>query len=175
MKLLSQVYRVLRNNGTGILTDAIYECMRQRMRHCFLFRATPEQEGRLSRSIGTLEETIRRRRENAALYDQLLNWSTVMKQYPFRAGAVPWRYNILVNEALSPALIQELMRRQLAVSDWYPGIAPMFGVDHPYPQAQVMEEQLLNLPLVGVSADQIQSSAASINKFFESHAQLNVR
>lgn len=168
LQLLSKVYRVLRNNATGPLTKAIYEFMQQRMQHCFLFRASAGQVARLSTTAVTLDEVVRRRREYASLYDQLLNWSTGMRRYIFDAGAVPWRYNILVDAALKPGLVGELSRQRLPVSDWYPVVAPMFGVHEPFPQAHRMEKQLLNLPLADVTLDQIQRSAASINKYLAS-------
>jgi dTDP-4-amino-4,6-dideoxygalactose transaminase len=167
-KLFSQVYRVLRNNPAGPLADTVYEFMRLHMQSCFLFRAPDEQVDRIVASIGTLEEVIDRRRERAHLYGKLLNWSLAIKPYAFHSGAVPWRYNIVVDADLKRSLTAELLRQRLRVSDWYPVVAPMFGVHEPFPQAHKMEEQLLNLPLVEGNLNDIYRSAASINEYLAS-------
>jgi dTDP-4-amino-4,6-dideoxygalactose transaminase len=157
---------VLRNHPTGVLTEAVYECMRQRLQHCFLFRAPTEHINRISANLGHLQEIILQRRTNSGLYERYLNWGATLKLYCFHPGAVPWRYNILVDEAHKPRLTKQLLQQQLAVSDWYPVIAPVFGVKETFPQAYRMEKQLLNFPLVDVTKDQIQRIAQEINRFF---------
>ncbi len=166
LRVLSGVYRVLRNNATGILTKAVYECMRERLHRCFLFRASAEQVARLSASLSRLETIISERWENVRRYERSLDWGPRLTKYAFHRGAVPWRYNILVEESLRPGLISELLRQRVAVSDWYPVIAPMFGVNEEFPQATRMERRLLNLPLVGLTADDVQRSAQAINQYF---------
>ena len=166
LQLLSQIYRVIRNNVTGILTEAVYECVRQRLQQCFLFQVSPEHVTRLSASLGGLEKIIRQRRKNALQYERHLNWNASMKRYTFHTGAVPWRYNILIDEARKPDLTAKLLRKKVPVSDWYPVIAPMFGTRTPFPHAKIMEKQLLNFPLTDVTEKQIQRITQAINSFF---------
>ena len=166
LQLFSQLYRVLRNNITGVLTEAIYKCALQQLQHCFLFRAPPEQIFQITSNIGTLEEIIRQRRKNTALYAKYFKWTKRLREYTFHAGAVPWRYNVLVDATRKQALIAELLRRQIAVSDWYPVITPMFGVNKVFPYAQKMENELINLPLINVTESEILYITQIINQFF---------
>lgn len=163
LQLFSQVYRVLRNNPAGALTETVYAYARQRLQHGFLFRASPEHIDRLTASTSKLDLVIRQRRENVARYEACLNWSAGLKRYEFHTGAVPWRYNILVDAPRRSGLIAALLQQRLPVSDWYPVIAPMFEVNEPFPQALRMEKQLLNFPLVNVSEEQIERIAMVIN------------
>ncbi len=163
LQLFSQVYRVLRNNPVGSLTETVFAYARQRLQHGFLFRASPEHVDRLIASTDELERVIRQRRENVARYESCLNWGAGLKRYVFHAGAVPWRYNILVDASRRSGLIAALLQQRLPVSDWYPVIAPMFNVNESFPQALRMEKQLLNFPLVNVSAEQIKRIAMVID------------
>ena len=165
LQLFSQAYRLLRSGTAGVLTEDIYEYLRQRMQHCFLFRAMPEQIAQVSANLSRLVEIICRRRENSNRYEMHLDWGSELKQYIFHKGAVPWRYNLMVDEARKPGLTANLLLHKVAVSDWYPVIAPMFGANEPFPQAQRMERQLLNFPLVDVTAGEIQRIAQVVNKF----------
>ena len=166
LQLFSQLYRVLRNNITGVLTEAIYKCAQQQLRHCFLFRAPAEKISQITSNISTLEEIIRQRKKNATLYAKYFNWTKRLREYTFHAGAVPWRYNILVDATRKQALIVELLRHRIAVSDWYPVITPMFGVNKAFPCAKKMENELINLPLINVTDSEILHITQIINQFF---------
>ena len=166
LELLSRIYRLLRNSATSILCDAFYKCICRHMQHCFIFKASSEQIARLSAGISKLNVIIDERRRNAMRYEDSLEWNAQIRRYTFHKGAVPWRYNVLIDETRRPALIAELLRRMLPVSDWYPVVAPMFGMYRPFPQAHRMERQILNFPVVDVTEDQIQVVTSTINKFF---------
>lgn len=170
-QLFSQVYRVLRNNNTDGLAQCVFDYAREHLKSCFLFRASPEQMARLSVSVGKLDEVIRQRWENVGRYEQYLSWGAGMSRYSFHTDAVPWRYNVLVDESQKASLVAQLLDQRLPVSDWYPSIARMFRVNTRFVQAQRMERQVLNFPLVDVTEGQVQRIAQTINRFIEVRAE----
>jgi dTDP-4-amino-4,6-dideoxygalactose transaminase len=162
---LSQLYRVLRNNAGSLSVKRIYDVIPEYFRHCFLFRAAPSHCREIQARVSDLDSIILRRREQARLYESGFSGNPHIETYAFAPGAVPWRYNILVPESCRPALIRELLRQQIPVSDWYPVVAPMFGVEGSFPRAEAMERRILNFPLLSVDTDQILRITEAVNHF----------
>ena len=165
-QMFSQVYRGIRGNLNSAFAKHICGGIREHMRHCFLFKTTTAHAAALHESLGQLGAITRQRWDNVRLYQEGLNRTQYMGEYAYDAGAVPWRFNILVDERHKPALVRHLLQRRLAVSDWYPVISPMFGVYERFPQAEWMERRLLNFPLMGAGGHEIRAIVQAINEFW---------
>ena len=151
--LFSRLYRVLRNEGEGVLEKAVYRALPQGARNMFLFRLTDRQKETMEKALEELPGEVSRRRACLAECEKTLREQGALKPagplqlYPYTPGAVPWRLSFFVPVALRGRLVQVCLEEGLPVSDWYPRVTPMFGDAGEYPGARAMEERILNLPL----------------------------
>ena len=165
LKFLSDLYRVIRNTGDNSLIPQIYALIPDQYRECFLFQGTNAHYARIEREIASLDDIIQVRRERIDLYRNALRPGALMHEYHFHPGAVPWRYNLMVEVRHKPALVKHLLAQRVAVSDWYPVVTPMFGMTASFPQARSMETRILNFPLVNIEPAEIVRICTCINEF----------
>ena len=151
--LFSRLYRVLRNEGEGVLEKAVYQALPQGARNMFLFRLTGGQKEEMKKALAELSGEVSRRQACLAECEKTLRELEALEPagplrlYPYTPGAVPWRLNFFVPADLRAGLVQACLKEGLPVSDWYPRVTPMFGDAGEYPGAKAMEERILNLPL----------------------------
>ncbi len=159
--LFSKIYRLLRNEGHGTpIERMIYRELPVCCINDFVFRIDQSHGQWLYNQLGGLNEVIFQRRQKAHIYDHALA-DLQSIHYPYEVGAVPWRYNILVrNKNARKLIITHCLEAHLPVSDWYPNVTPMFGVDK-RPKAAIHEQWILNFPLL-ISDEQIQKICAII-------------
>ena len=148
--LFSALYRVLRNQGEGTrLAERLYRTMMESSRDMLIHRITEDRKAEVLRSLRTLPDVIRKRREAWKEYQERLSGIRHARMYSFAPGAVPWRANLLIEDPeLRRKVIQGCLDRRLPVSDWYPRVTPMFGEERHFPGAQWHEEHILNFPLL---------------------------
>ena len=159
--LFSRLYRVLRNEGEGVLEQAVYAALPEGARRAFLFRLDAAQEQQVLRALGGLEAEASRRRAALAACEQALRDTGAIGQgsplrlYPYTAGAMPWRLSLFAPAELRARLIPACLNEGLPVSDWYPRVTPMFGDAGEYPGALEMERTILNFPLSRHTAERV--------------------
>ena len=151
--LFSRLYRVLRNEGEGVLERVVYRALPEGARRMFLFRLTEGQKRQMAGALKGLPGELNRRRACLADCEKALEEAGALaprgplRLYPYREGAVPWRLSFFVPAAWRRQLIDACLGEGLPVSDWYPRITPLFGDEGEYPGAKEMEQTILNLPL----------------------------
>ena len=156
--LFSRLYRVLRNQGEGVLEQAVYAALPEGARSAFLFRLREKEKQQVRQAIGDLQTEVERRRNclrdcQAAFEEQGLGrW---LRLYPYTEGAVPWRLVFFTEPELHQPLIDACLEAGLPVSDWYPRVTPMFGDPGVYLGAKQMEQTILNFPLQQETAQRI--------------------
>ena len=161
----SRMYRLIRNQGEGTkLAKAVYTGMGEALRPSLLNRISEERKRLIVDALTDLPEIIRRRREAVQTYEAGLVFSSGIRRYLYGEGAVPWRFNLLVeDESLRKRLIQRCLSENLPVSDWYPVSARMFGEDACYPGAEAHEKRIVNFPLLIPEAE-IQEICRIVNE-----------
>ena len=143
----SRIYRFLRNEASGTRLEAeIYSLMPRVCRDSFLFSLAEDKKAYIVSQLSNLPKVIRQRREDAAEYACKFDGCGV-EIYPFSKGAVPWRFNCLVEPKFRQRIITACLERGLPVSDWYPRITTMLGEKRVFPGALRHEERILNFPI----------------------------
>ncbi len=148
MEFFSKLYRFMRNQGSGTALEAeIYRVMYESSKGGFLY-TIPEgkKEWVLSR-LQLLPETIRLRREAEQEYRAYLG-DCPISIYPYAEGAVPWRFNLLIEPTVRKRVIDACLEEKLPVSDWYPRVTDMFSCTEKFPGAEWHEKRILNFPLL---------------------------
>lgn len=144
----SKLYRFLRNNGTGTSIEAmIYGGLADACRNDFLHQIDEKKKKWLFCQLSGLPEVIRARRQSLKDYESRLA-EVIRCRYPYAQGAVPWRFNILVDSNRRKELISACLEDGLPVSDWYPRVTPLFGEKHDLPGARLHEDRIINFPLL---------------------------
>ena len=148
LSLFSKIYRILRNNGNNAeLEKAIYRTLPDCLKETFLCRLNEEKEQNLFYRLKELPQIIETRRIALKSYqDALKDYHTLF--YPFGEGAVPWRFNPLVEPESRKRIIEACLSKGLPVSDWYPCVTKMFADEEDFPNAKWHEEHILNFPLL---------------------------
>jgi len=167
LKLISELYRVIRNNNETDFAKYIFKYFTKYYKNCFLFRSTREHDQDIIKQVESLNKIIEERRDNVKFYEQELNYNNNIEIYKFNNGAVPWRFNLLIEEKYKKPLIKYLLANNIPVSDWYPTVAPIFGVHVPFLNAQAIEKKILNFPLMGLDRFKISSITDVINEFWK--------
>ncbi len=126
-QLFSDLYRIFKRKLGHPLVQAMLPLLPAHFGNCFVHRLAADQQAVLWNLIDDLGQVVADRIAKARLYAEHFRFSPTMREYPFHAGAVPWRFNILVDRRYKAALIDHLLRQHVPVSDWYPVIAPLFG------------------------------------------------
>lgn len=162
----SRLYRLIRNDKEQTISSYIYQGLLNNIKNMFLFRIDKSFEEKVISSIENIEIEILKRKEAFQEYEILLKFNKYMKRYHYLDGAVPWRYNILVEKNIKMKLIKFLLEKKVPVSDWYPVVTEMFGDEGVYINAKKMEDRIINFPLI-LSKKEIEIIAYNVNLFFE--------
>jgi dTDP-4-amino-4,6-dideoxygalactose transaminase len=167
LKLFSQLYSLIRYDTKPDFIEYVYKGFYLNYKDCFLFRSPREHNQNIIKQIGSLGKIIKKRRDNVKLYERELNPNDNFEIYKFDDEAVPWRFNLLIKEKYKKRLLKYLLVNKVPVSDWYPVVAPIFGIHTPFPHVQAIEKRILNFPLIGLNRLKIQRIANKINEFFK--------
>ncbi len=133
-----------------MLEEVVYRVMRDSCRGGFVFSTPGEKKDWLLSQLCRLPQTIASRAEAYTVYQNYLGdlENHDVRVYPFEEGAVPWRFNILVEPELRRRIIDTCLEKGQPVSDWYPRVTSMFAVNDPFPGAKWHEQRILNFPLM---------------------------
>ncbi len=164
LDVFSKFYRLIRNNPNTAWSNIIYSGLHTLAKDLFLYRADTELEKDIYSSISKLDSIIKERRKCADLYDTLLIENQYFKKYKFSSGAVPWRYNILIEKDTHDKLIKYLLENDAFVSDWYPCVTNIFFNDQKFINAKIHENTILNFP-IPYSEEGIRHICSLINSF----------
>ncbi len=165
LSLFSQLYRVIRNNKENKLIKIIYKEAINCYKKNFLYRIDNKTKEIINNKLKELESIIKLRKKNYQLYCKNIHENSIVKKYLFNKGAVPWRFNLLVDKNYKKEMIKFLLKKEILVSDWYPVVVNMFGEDkRNYPNAFKMEEKIMNLPLIGIEEKEIIKICKAINE-----------
>ena len=138
----------MRNFGTGTkIEKMIYSGLADSCRDDFLHRIDEEKKAWLFKQLDSLPKVIAARKQAEELYKKQLA-DCGIPAYDYAEDAVPWRYNMLVNNTLRTAIINACLKESLPVSDWYPRVTSLFGDNGEYPGAELHERMILNFPLL---------------------------
>lgn len=147
--LFSKVYRTLRSFPDNNLDQAIYRTLPEATRDLFLHRLAADDKQHVLDALADLDDIVAFRRacqtECMRLWEQ--EAPAGARAYPYRDGAVPWRFTFLVEPSVRKPLVGTCLDAGVPISDWYPSIAPMLGDLGSYPAAEAMGDAILNLPL----------------------------
>lgn len=142
----SHIYRVLRNEGqTSNISKVLYHNLPNTLKESYTFSISENQKEQIFGCINDLEKIILERCRQYDMYNNLLN-EVITAPYIFDRYAVPWRFNLLVNE--KDTFIKRCLRRHLPVSDWYPMVTPIFGVNDCFDGAHWHENHIVNFPIM---------------------------
>lgn len=169
LKLLSQLYRVIRNNGENELVRFIFAMIPKLYYDAFIYKADEALIKIIESKIENLSSVINERRQKELYYHSQLKENAALAIYKFSEGAVPWRFNLLVYPPIKQNLIDYLLENRVVVSDWYPVVSPMFGVYDEFPTASKMEKAILNFPVHSISYSEIDRVCNLINCYFSQH------
>lgn len=151
LTLFSRIYRVLRNEDHGTLIGKkIYESIPKCCKDGFLYRISEEKKQWISNGVKNIDEVICKRWQKYNYYMQRLK-PIENKIYNYSEGAVPWRFNLLLEERERRIVIKNCLEKQLPVSDWYPSVMPLFGYTEEaidFPGIKWHEQHILNFPLL---------------------------
>lgn len=148
LTLFSKLYRLLRNEGSGTeIEKMIYRGLPDACKDDFLHRLADEKKDWLFRQLSGLDSVIAERKRALQDYEELLS-GCVYGHYPYAVGSVPWRFNMLVDTPVRQRVIHRCLEESLPVSDWYPQVTRLFGVDSAFPGAKLHESRILNFPLL---------------------------
>jgi len=165
LSLFSQLYRVIRNNKENKLIKIIYKEAINCYKKDFLYRIDNKTKNIIDDKLKELESIIKLRKKNYKLYCKNIHENFIVKKYLFNKGAVPWRFNLLIDRNYKKEMIKFLLKKEILVSDWYPVVVNMFGEDkRNYPNAFKMEEKIINLPLIGIEEEEIIRICKAINE-----------
>ena len=158
----SKLYRLIRNTPQQTLTKAVWSGLADAMRPTFIFHDS-EIEQKMIEALPELPGIIRERREKCTEYDSLIHYGDTFRRYNFHDGAAPWRFNLWVCENRRNDVVSYLLENKVPVSDWYPAVTPIFGIDaSTYPNAEKMGNTILNFPLL-IEDDEIKRICKCIN------------
>ncbi len=161
----SKLYRFLRNNpDPSELKDNIYQSLCNFCKDDFLFNLPEQTEAGVFKSAELLEGTVKARRQKNALYGEKITTRGITP-YEYSEGAVPWRYNFLIDEALRNGFVAACLKEGLPISDWYPNITPFFGKRRELAGIDSHERCILNFPLLTENGE-IEKICSFINRYF---------
>lgn len=161
-KLFSKIYRILRNekSETNLKKD-FYNCLTNSFKDNFLFKIDIDEKRMILNSIEKLDNVISLRREQYKLYKKMLE--PKYHVYNYENGAVPWRFNILI-ESYRDDFVKYCLDNLLPISDWYPCVTDIFGIDKEFKSAKWHGEHIINFPLM-ICEDEIIRICEVLNKY----------
>ena len=156
LKLFSRIYRLLRNENYGTsLKKSIYSAIPGALKDGFIYKIDKEKKNYLLDGLKGLKAVIAKRREMQKYYESKLSTLSAFI-YKYKDGAVPWRMNMLLEPEVKRKVIDELLKNNLPVSDWYPVVLPLFDCQAETENALWHELHIINFPLL-IEKDKIDS------------------
>ena len=148
-RFFSKLYRFIRNcNEENELINSIYFEMYNKSRDAFISRIDSFDKNFIINGINLIEEVIEKRKKSKLQYDELLSNLKHVCKYNFLKEAIPWRYNLLVEDGYREILIDSCLKNNVPISDWYPRVTPLFFDKNSYPNALWHEKHIVNFPLL---------------------------
>ena len=164
-KTFSAVYRALRNTDQfSLIGTSVYQNLPHSFKDSFQFSITEEQKEKIFECMVHLQEVTNERFKQYNLYKNLIKIPKT-KIYEFNSHAVPWRFNMLLDEERKN-FIAYCLEKRLPVSDWYPQVTPIFGMNEKKLGAEWHENHIVNFPLL-ISEDEIVKICGAINEFYD--------
>lgn len=160
-----KLYRLMRNEGSNSLIEhEIGKIIPSQCKWGLICRLSQERkdyiyERLISRSF---VDVIKNRRTSLKMYQKRVAIKSEAV-YPYAQGAVPWRFNMLVNPEKKKYLIKTLLEQNLPVSDWYPRVTPLLQIEDELPGALWHEQHIVNFPLL-CSTEKTDAICNAINK-----------
>ena len=102
----------------------------------------------IEEGIKGLSDVVETRRKKIALYDSYLRDTSSVEIYNWNEGSVPWRYNLFADQEIRRRIISNLLDKNLPVSDWYPDVSRVFGIESDCRNAMEFGSRIINLPLL---------------------------
>lgn len=147
--MFSRIYRVIRNyDYNTALSKDFFKIVPQSMKKSFLFSIDGNTEDSIIKNLGELNRIKKERRYNYQIYSDILSKLDFLEEYDFLEGAIPWRYNMYISPSMKKDFINYCLSRQIPVSDWYPSVLPVFGIDKKLSETEWHEQRILNLPIL---------------------------
>lgn len=163
IKLYSTLYRDIYHSDYYEQLLCRFSVFNDFFEDMYLFKVNSRISGRLLKQLNSLEKQLIQRKKNAVFFDKNINFGGRIKKYPCQAGAVYWRYNILINHALlRKRIINKLLENNILVSAWYPPVNRLFGDENIYKNAERFSKKIINLP-VTVSPKEAKKIAQLVN------------
>lgn len=164
--IFSKMYRIIRSEGENAsISKAFYSILPDTCRELFLYNISETKKQSIVDSIYKLDDVIKVRRYAYQMYNNKLE-NIKLQHYNYNLGAVPWRYNLFVNKENRQDFIQYCLNKKLPISDWYPCVASMFGIDKIFPKALWHEQHIVNFPLL-ITEREIHSICDAIIDYYE--------
>jgi dTDP-4-amino-4,6-dideoxygalactose transaminase len=158
--------RAIRNGGAR-MEPSVYVPIYEAYSHYLLYRIEPDHEEQIRSELTGLKSNLADRAGKSNRYRNEIV-SKRIRHIDEVEGQIYWRYNLLVEPAYRPVLIEKLRLNELLVSTWYPPIASLFqnGVDeNMYPGSRSFGAKVINLFVdYRVSQDDIERTVEIINR-----------
>lgn len=145
-QFFSRLYRLIRNSENHSMSNLIWHALLNDLEYLFVYRDDIDTK-KLLEALDKLDNIVGQRRFESEIYHNHINSCDMFMEYEFADGAVPWRYSMLVDPLYKKEIVQNLLKRNIPVSDWYPVVTPVFGDSDSFPNALDMERRILNFPL----------------------------
>ena len=162
----SAIYRILRNKGENtMIAKTFYSGIREALRSSYIFSISLVQKEQVLESIAGLDFVIKQRRAKYELYCDKLS---PLKQlfYNYSNNAVPWRFNILLDDNREE-FISFCLKKGVPISDWYPKVTPVFGIEEEFSGASWHQEHILNFPIM-IDDEEIDMICSTVLHFLRS-------
>lgn len=165
LAFFSQLYRIIRNNKENDFIRKIYLEIPNYYKDAFLYNVKEEFKEDIVKSISNLDEIIKTRKMKNKIYKENLKINKFVNIFKNVENGVPWRFNILVESCIKKNIVKYLLENNVPVSDWYPSVAPIFGVSNIFINTNKMENEILNFPLM-IEDNEIIKICNIFNKYF---------
>lgn len=137
-------------------------------KNSFIYKFQPDQAyfKKLFYQLDQLDESIAYRRDVVKYIDERIDYGQkYIEQYIFNKGSNPWRFNILIDNRKTRALlIEKMLDNTLPVSIWYPPVDPIYGYDV-QKNSKAFSERILNFDFINSSRKQIDLFIDIINTY----------
>jgi len=160
-KEYSNLYRKIRNEEIDYHNKDWIE-LNNNSKNLFIYFDNSYDET-ISNNINQLNKIVSKRKENYSKYKKLIN-SKLVKEYVFNKGAAPWRYCFFIDKNIRKGFIDYLLQNNVPISDWYPNVTPIFGEKKKFCNVDLMEDEILNLPLL-LNNEEISRICKIINNY----------
>ena len=161
----SKLYRLIRNSTDQSISHHIWKALRNQLKDLFVNRIDIDNEEYLGK-LCDLEDIVRLRCSNNELYEENIIKCDGINNYCWNEGAVPWRFNIIVEPSIRNGMIDYLLSKNIPVSDWYPNVTPIFGKKVAFHNADSFENRIINFPLT-LDKENIVNICKEINYYME--------